>query len=92
MAPGDLLNVNEAAAMLHLRPSTIRSWILDRRIPHVKLGSHVFLKRSDLEALIDQSVIPATEKGKARVVIQTAPARDENIGNGVSKHEQHASR
>lgn len=59
----DLLTVNEAAVLLHLRPSTVRSWILKRTITHVKLGARVFLRRSDLEALIAESVVPPIEKG-----------------------------
>ena len=47
--PG-LLTVLEAAGILRLKPSTLRAWILKRRVPFVKLGSRVFLRRSDLEA------------------------------------------
>src|ERR1017187_1976622 len=53
----DLLTVPESALFLRLRPSTIRAWILRRRVPYVKLGGRVCLRRADLEALIDQSVV-----------------------------------
>src|SRR4051812_46494790 len=55
----DLLSVDESAAFLKLKSSTLRDWILHRRIPFVKMGRRVLLRRSDLEALIDSSVIRA---------------------------------
>jgi excisionase family DNA binding protein len=65
-ADSELLTLLEASAMLRLQPSTLRSWILKRRIPFVKLGSRVLLRRSDCEALIAACVIPARENHKAR--------------------------
>ena len=52
-----LLRVVEAAHMLRLQPSTIRAWILRRRLPYVKLGGRVCIRRADVEALIAQSVV-----------------------------------
>ncbi len=54
-----LLDVEEAAAFCHIRTSTIRSWILKSRVPYVKLGRRVFLRKADLEKLIADSVVPA---------------------------------
>lgn len=36
--PERLYRVDEVAALLSVRPSTVRSWILGRRIGYVKLG------------------------------------------------------
>jgi excisionase family DNA binding protein len=55
----DLLTVPEAAAFLRLKVSTIRSWVLKRRIPYVKLGGRVLIRKVDLEALIEKSFVPA---------------------------------
>ena len=55
-----LLTVAEAAQLLRLKPSTIRDWILKRRIPFVKISRRVFLRRADIEGLIASSVVPAT--------------------------------
>ena len=59
----ELLNVDEAAELLNIRPTTVRAWILKRRVPFVKFGrsqrSRVFLRRCDLEKLIEQSLVPA---------------------------------
>jgi excisionase family DNA binding protein len=66
MAESELLTVAESAAMLRLKPSTVRAWILAKRIPYVKLGGRVFLRRSDCEVLIAASVVPAREDHHAR--------------------------
>jgi excisionase family DNA binding protein len=56
----DLMTVSETAALLRLKVSTVRAWVLQRRVPFVKLGGkRVFFRRADLEALITASVIPA---------------------------------
>jgi excisionase family DNA binding protein len=57
-----LLNVNEAAARLRLKPTTIRAWILNRRIQYAKIGRRVFIRSADIDALIDQNLIPANQK------------------------------
>jgi len=62
----ELLTLPEASAMLRLRPSTLRAWVLRRKIAHVKLGARVFLRRDDCEALIAACVIPARENHNAR--------------------------
>jgi excisionase family DNA binding protein len=63
MADSALLTVAEAADVLRLKPSTIRAWILHRKIAHVKLGGRVFLRQSDCEALIATSFVPANSRG-----------------------------
>jgi excisionase family DNA binding protein len=35
----ELLRVDQVAEILNIRPSAVRSWILGRRIPTVKLGA-----------------------------------------------------
>jgi excisionase family DNA binding protein len=52
----NLLNVEQAAEFLGLKPSTIRSWIVRRRISYVKLGDRaVRIRLSDLEALVHRT-------------------------------------
>jgi excisionase family DNA binding protein len=55
----DLLTVNEAAAFLRLQQSTVRRWVLEKKMPYLKLGRRVFLRRSDLDALLASSLVPA---------------------------------
>lgn len=55
----ELITVGEAAAVLRLRVSTIRAWVLHRRINFVKLGRRVLIRRSDVDALVRASLVPA---------------------------------
>jgi len=54
-----LLTVAEASEILRLKPSTVRSWLLKRRVPSVKLGSRVFLRAADIVALVEAGLRPA---------------------------------
>jgi excisionase family DNA binding protein len=58
-----LLTINEASEVLRLKPSTVRSWLLKRRVPFIKLGSRVFLRMADLQALIEAGLKPANPVG-----------------------------
>ena len=54
----DLLTVPETAVLLRLKPSTVRAWVCQRRIPYVKLGGRlVRIRRVDAEALIQNSLV-----------------------------------
>jgi excisionase family DNA binding protein len=59
----ELLTVDEASEVLRLKPSTVRSWVLKRRVPFIKLGSRVFLRLGDLHALIEAGFKPAQTNG-----------------------------
>lgn len=48
-----LLTAREAAQFLHLSENTIRQWIWQRRLPVVRLGRSIRLKKKDLEQLIE---------------------------------------
>jgi excisionase family DNA binding protein len=61
-----LLTLQEGASMLRLKVSTLRAWILHRKIAYVKLGGRVFLRKGDCEALIATSLVPAREDRRAR--------------------------
>ena len=55
-----LLDVNEAAAMLAVKPSTLYQWAYQRRIPSVKLmGRALRFRLSDLQHLIAKGRRPA---------------------------------
>jgi hypothetical protein len=61
----DLLDVEEGAGFCHVKPATMRSWILKSQVPYVKLGRRVFLRRGDLEKLISDSVVPARRSSES---------------------------
>jgi excisionase family DNA binding protein len=58
-AQSNLLTINEAAALLRLKPSTLRMWVHKRRIPFVRLGSRIFFRRADIDAEIERGLVPA---------------------------------
>lgn len=53
----ELLTVGEAGKKLRLQESTIRAWILKRKIPFVRLGRRVFVRNSDCQDLINANVV-----------------------------------
>jgi len=58
-AMSDLLTIPEAASLLRLKPSTLRAWILHRKLAYLKVGRLVRLRRVDVDAVIASSVVPA---------------------------------
>jgi excisionase family DNA binding protein len=80
LTSSELLTLPEAAELLRLKPSTLRKWILKRRLHYVKLGARVFIRRSDIDALISRSVIPAQ--------LQKPPSTADVHGLKLTKSEQ----
>ena len=59
LPPPILLDVSEVARRLSVKERTVRTWIDQKRIPHVKIGHYVRIRSTDLDALIDSSLVPA---------------------------------
>ena len=58
-----LLRVEEAAQLLNVRPSTIRAWLLRRKLPKVRVGDRaVRIPLEALEKLITENTVPAKER------------------------------
>jgi excisionase family DNA binding protein len=58
----ELLKVGEFAAGAKIQVSTVRAWILHRKIAYVRLGGRaVRIPKSELERLIHEDTIPARE-------------------------------
>lgn len=58
----NLLRVEEAAEFLNLKPSTVRAWLLKRKLPSVRIGERaVRIPRAALEKLIADGAVPARE-------------------------------
>jgi len=66
----DLLSLKESVEELGRKESggklsggisiyTLRAWIAQRRIPYVKLGRRVFIRRLDLQDFVNKSVVSA---------------------------------
>lgn len=61
-APERLLRVSESAAELAVKESTIRAWILSRRIGVVRVGRRAIrIPASEIAKLIEAGRIPARE-------------------------------
>lgn len=57
-----LLRVPQAAALLGVKPPTIRSWLLQRRLPCVRLSARAIrLRRSDIEKVISDGFVGARQ-------------------------------
>lgn len=57
-----LLSIVEAAEALGLKPSTVRAWLLRRRLPRVNCGRAVRIPAEAIAEFIDRNTIPAKEE------------------------------
>lgn len=63
----NLLRVEEAAEFLNLKSSTVRAWLLKRKLPSVRIGERaVRIPRAALEKLIAEGTVPARERRDGR--------------------------
>jgi excisionase family DNA binding protein len=58
---GNMLNVNEAAQLLGLKPATLRAWILHRKIDFVRVGRAIRIPSKAVADFIERNTIPARE-------------------------------
>ena len=61
-----MLTAEEAADILGLRVSTIRRWILDRRIGYTKISKNVRIPLSECEKILREGYRPAIPTGDER--------------------------
>jgi excisionase family DNA binding protein len=62
-SPKKLLKVSEAAEMLAVKESTLRAWILSRRITLVRVGRRAIrIPASEIVRIIEQGTVPAREE------------------------------
>lgn len=58
----ELLDFREGAKELKLSIHTLRAWAYQKKIPVVRLGRRVLLRRIDLENLVAKNLIEAKEE------------------------------
>jgi excisionase family DNA binding protein len=63
MADQRLLTIRAASEQLGLRESTLRKWVLQKRIAYHKLGRSVRISSDEVEALIRKSYRPQLTEG-----------------------------
>ena len=56
-----LLDYRECAELLHIKPSTVRLWVFQKRLPVVRIGRAVRFRPSDLEAFVQEGFEPRKE-------------------------------
>ena len=56
-----VLDREEAAAYLGCLPTTLRVWVQQRRVPHVRVNRLVKFRRPDLDDWLDQHFVAARE-------------------------------
>jgi excisionase family DNA binding protein len=61
-----LLSVKEASERLNISAFTLRGWISQRRVRFVKLGRRTMFRPTDLEDLINGSVIEPRTRREAQ--------------------------
>jgi excisionase family DNA binding protein len=61
-----LMTVSQVADSLGLKESTIRAWLLRRKLPYVKCGRAVRVKAVAVLEYIERNTIPAREDHRAR--------------------------
>lgn len=55
-----LLNVQEAADQLGIKPATVRAWLLRRKLPCVHVGRAVRIPAEAITEFIERNTIPAS--------------------------------
>ena len=60
-----LMNLGEAAKELRLSVYTLRAWVYQRRIPFVRLGRRILLRREDIEKLVNKNLVESKEPREA---------------------------
>ena len=50
----NLIGIREVAQKLGAKESTIRAWVFQRRIPHVRVGRLVKFRESEIEAWVEK--------------------------------------
>ena len=57
-----LLNVQETAARLGIKPATVRAWLLLRKLPCVHVGRAVRIPAEAIAQFIERNTIPARDE------------------------------
>lgn len=58
----ELLNLREAAGELRLSIHTVRAWVSQKRIPFVRLGRRILIRRQDLEEIVNENLVKPKER------------------------------
>jgi excisionase family DNA binding protein len=59
----NLMKGTEAAKSCRVKKPTIRKWAKEGRLPYVRIGREMLFRESDIQAMINKSVVEARSKG-----------------------------
>jgi excisionase family DNA binding protein len=76
----DLLTVAEVASELRLNEQTIRNWMDAGKLPHIRVGRRVRIRRSDLDELLNAG---ASGQPQAELSADDFWSGDRPVGEGV---------
>ncbi len=57
-----LLNVEQFAEAVGLRPATVRQWVWRRKVPYVRVGRAIRFRPETAQQIIERGTIPALEQ------------------------------
>lgn len=63
------MTTDEVAALLGIKPATIRRWRAEHRIPFIKLNGAVRYRESAISAWIEENSKPAMSDARARALL-----------------------
>lgn len=55
--------VEQAAEELNLSRATIRAWVAQRRLGHVRLGRAIRIPAEEIRRMLEAGYVPASRKG-----------------------------
>lgn len=76
----EMLDVQEAAALVHRTPETVRRWVWSGRLPGVKKGQKLFVPRRDVLAATGAEQAPPRDRPTLRAWAE-AVAQSQGTGN-----------
>ena len=59
--------VEQAAAELNLSKATIRAWIAQRRLGHIRLGRAIRVPVAEIQRVLQTGFVPAGRTGRSEV-------------------------
>jgi excisionase family DNA binding protein len=66
ISEAQMLTLTQAARLLGLKPVTLRAWAARRRIAVHRLGRAIRISASEVERLLEESLVPAAHERDAR--------------------------
>ena len=60
-----LISIKEIQAQIPVKMSTLRYWIASKRLPIVRCGRRVFVKKSVVEQIVNKGLDSAVSNGDA---------------------------